>query len=222
MTVERKPAGEFDPKKLQAGDRLCVQLTATQAQTAAQVLVMKRLEIQQHQKQVFSTWARNSAFGVVTGLNPENQTIRLKEELAGGASQQATVDASDPAMFLHYSSQAQVGKEGVASAWARLKIGDRVYVQGRRAAVSPDIRAAVIIMGGIRGVIGTIISMNGLGEVVELRELGSGNSLAVQTRRDAIFRASPFVESAVAREQSASSVPWDQRAAPQCSSVLVH
>ena len=25
VTMERKPAGEFDPKNLQAGDRLCVQ-----------------------------------------------------------------------------------------------------------------------------------------------------------------------------------------------------
>ena len=209
VTVERKPAGEFDPKNLQAGDRLCVQLAAAEAKTAGRVLVMKRSEIQQHQKQVFSTWARNGAFGVVTGLDPENRTIGLKEELAGGASQLVTVDASDPAVFRHYSSQAQVGKEGVASAWASLKLGDRIYVQGRRAALSPEIRAAVIIVGAVRGVVGTIVSMNGLGEVIEVHELGSGNSLVVQTRRDAIFRASPFVEPAVAPAPSASSVPWD-------------
>src|SRR5665213_2539233 len=113
VTVERKPAGEFDPKNLQAGDRLCVQLAAAQAKTAGRVLVMKRSEIQQHQKQVFLTWARNGAFGVVTGLDPENRTIGLKEEFAGGASQLVTVDANDPAVFRHYSSQAQVGKEGV-------------------------------------------------------------------------------------------------------------
>ncbi len=209
VTVERKPAGEFDPKNLQAGDRLCVQLAAAQTKTAGRVLVMKRSEIQQHQKQVFSTWARNGAFGVVTGLDPENRTIGLKEELAGGASQLVTVDASDPAVFRHYSSQAQVGKDIVASAWASLKLGDRIFVEGTRAMAAPEIRAGVIIVGGVRGVVGTIISMNGLGEVIELRELGSGNSLAVQTRRDAMFRASPFVEAAVAREQSASSVPWD-------------
>ena len=209
VTVERKPAGEFDPKNLQAGDRLCVQLPAAGAKTADRVLVMRRSEIQEHQKQVFSTWARNSVSGVVTVLNPENRTIRLKEELVGGASQLVTVDAGDPGVFRYYSSEAQVGKEGVASAWARLKIGDRIYVQGRRAALSPEIRAAVIIMGAVRGVVGTIVSMNGLGEVIEVHELGSGNSLVVQTRRDAIFRASPFVEPAVAPEQAASSMPWD-------------
>jgi hypothetical protein len=209
VTVERKPAGEFDPKNLQAGDRLCVQFAAAEAKTADRVLVMKRLEIQQHQKQVFSTWARNSAFGVVTGLNPESRTIQMKEELAGGASQPVTVDASDPAVFRRYSSDAQVGKEDVAGAWARLKIGDRIFVEGRRAMAAPEIRAGVIIMGGVRGLVGTIASMNGLGEVIEFRELGSGNSLTVQTRRDAMFRASPFVEAPVAREQSASPAPWD-------------
>jgi hypothetical protein len=209
VTVERKPAGEFDPKNLQVGDRLCVQLAAAQAKTAVRVLVMKRLEIQEHQKQVFSIWARNSALGVVTGLNPENQTIRLKEELASGASQQATVDASDPALFRSYSSQAQAGKDGVASTWSRLKIGDRIYVQGIRAPVSPKIRASVIFVGAVRGVVGTISSMNGLGEVIEVHELGSGNTRLIQTRRDAIFRASPFVEPVEAPAPAASSVPWD-------------
>jgi hypothetical protein len=210
VTVERKPAGEFDPKNLQAGDRLCVQLPAAQAKTAARVLVMKRLEIQQHQKEVFSALARNSAFGVVTDVNPGNRTIRLKEEVAGSASRQVTVDAADPAVFRQYSSSAQRGTEDVASPWARLKIGDRIYVQGIRGTTTvPEIRAAVIFVGGIRGIVGTITSMSGLGEVIELRELGSENSLAVETRRDAIFRASPFVEIASAREQSASSAPWD-------------
>ena len=63
----------------------------------------------------------------------------------------------------HYSTEAQMGKEGVASTWAGLKVGDRIYVQGRPAALSPEIRAAVIIMGAVRGVVGTIVSMNGLG-----------------------------------------------------------
>jgi len=144
---------------------------------------------------------------VVTGLNDENQTIRLKEELADGASQQATVHASDPVLFRDYSSQPQSGRDGVGSAWARLKIGDRIYVQGRRSGL--EIHAAVIIVGAVRGVVGTIVSMNGLGEFIEVHELGSGNSLKVQTPGGAIFRASPFVEPAVTPAPSASSVPWD-------------
>jgi hypothetical protein len=209
VNVERKPTGEFDPKNLQVGDRLCIQFATAQVKAAGRVLVMKRLEIQEHQKQVFSTWARNNASGVVTGLNSENQTIRLKEELPGGASQQATVDARDPALFRQYPSHAQAGKDVVASDWAGVKIGDRIYVQGTRAPLSADIRAAVIVVGSVRGVVGTVVSMNGLGEVIEVHELGSGNSLLIQTRRDMIYRASPFVEPAVAPGPSARPLPWD-------------
>ncbi len=209
VTVERKPAGEFDPKNLQAGDRLCVQLPAAEGKTADRVLVMKRLEIQMHQKQVFSTWARNSVSGVIVSLNPESHTIQLKEDLAGGASQLVTVNAGDPGLFRYYSSAGQAGKEDVASAWPKMKIGDRIFVEGIRGTAAPEIRAAVIIVGAVRGVVGTIVSMNGLGEVIEVREPGSGNSLTVQTRRDAIFRASPFVEPAMVPAPSASSAPWD-------------
>ena len=208
VTVERKPAGEFDPKKLQAGDRVCVQFGTAQAKAAARILVMKRSDIQEHQKQVFSVLARNSAFGVVTDMNAENRTIRLKEALRGGGSQEVTVESSDGVAFRRYSSEMQVGKDGVASGWARLQVGDHIYVQGRRDKALPAIRASVIIVGGVRGIVGTIISMSGLGEVIELRELGSGNSMAVRARRGAVFRISPFVEAAT-RERPGSSASWN-------------
>ncbi len=209
VTVERKPAGEFDPKNLQAGDRLCVQFGTAQAKTAARFLVMNRSDIQGRQKQVFSALASNSAFGIVTDLNAENKTIRLKETLGGGASQQVTVEVSDAVAFRHYSSEAQVGKDGIASGWAQLRVGDHIYVQGKRDTELPASRAGVIFVGGVQGIVGTIISMNGLGEVIELHELGSGNSMAVRTRQDAVFRISPFVEAAVTLERPGSSASWN-------------
>ena len=206
VTVERKPVGDFDPKNLQVGDRLCVQFDTAQSKTAARVLVMKRLDIQEHQKQVFSGLMRNSAFGVVTDLNAEKQTIRLKEELAGGASRQVTVDASDPVVFRRYRSEAQVGAE---SSWAQLRTGDQIYVQGGRDTASSAIRAGLIIAGGVRDIVGTITSMNGVGDVIELQELGSGRSMTVRIRGDAVYRASPFVEAAIAGERRGGAAPWD-------------
>ena len=203
VTVERKPAGEYDPKYLQMGDRVCVHLDTAQAKTAARILVMKRSDIQEHQKRVFSVLARNSAFGVVTAVDAENRTIRLKEALGDGASRQVTLETGDPVVFRHYSPDAQVGKDGVASSWARVEVGDHIYAQGIRDAASPAIRAGVIIVGGIRNIIGTITAMNGIGEVIELRELGSGHSITVRIRADAVYRVSPFVEAAI-RSRGAS------------------
>lgn len=207
VTVERKPAGNFDPKNLQTGDRLCVQSTATPVKD--RVLVMKRSDIQEHQKQVFSALARNSAFGVVTDLNAEHRTIRLNEELEGGAAQQVTVDARDPVVFRQYPSEGQAGDGALASAWSRLKVGDRLYVQGKRDTAFPSVRAGVVIVGGAREIFGTITSMSGLGEVIELRQLGSGNLLAVQTSRMALLRASPFVEAGKDGGRSVSPASWD-------------
>lgn len=209
VTVERRPAGQFDPKNLQAGDRLCVQFGEAQAKAASRILVMKRSDIQEHQRQVFSALVHNSAFGVVTSVNAEKETIGLKEALEGGASQQVTVDAGVPVVFRYFSTEAQAGKDGIASGWAKLQVGDQIYVQGRRDAALSAIRAGVIIVGGVRGIVGTIISMSGLGEVIELRELGSANSIAVRTRRDSVFRMSPFVEAAISRDPPGSSASWD-------------
>jgi hypothetical protein len=206
VTVERKPAGEFDPKNLQVGDRLCIQFDTAQGQTASRILVMKRLDIQEHQKQVFSTMMRNRAFGVVTELNAEKGTIRMREELQGGASQPLTVEASDSVAFRHYSSDAQAG---VASSWAHLRVGDRIYVQGRRDIGSSAIRAGLILVGGVRDMLGTITSMNGVGDVLELQEIGSGRSMTVRIQGGAVYRASPFVEAAITRERPGSAVSWD-------------
>ena len=43
------------------GDQVCVQFDAAQVKVAARILVMKRSDIQEHQKRVFSVLARNSA-----------------------------------------------------------------------------------------------------------------------------------------------------------------
>jgi len=206
VTVERKPAGDFDPKNLQVGDRLCIQFDTAQSKSAARVLVMKRLDIQEHQKHVFSALMRDSAFGVVTDLNTETRTIQLKEDLGGGASQHVNVEASDPVAIRYYSSEAQVG---AVSNWAHLQPGEQIYVQGRRDTASSAIRAGVIIAGGVRDIVGTITSMNGVGDVIELQELGSGRSMTVRIRGDAVYRASPFVEAAIAHERPGSAAPWD-------------
>ena len=209
VTVERKAAGNFDPRNLQTGDRLCVQASSIPAKPAERILVMKRSDIQEHQVQVFSALARNSAYGVVTGLNSEHRTIRLKEERESGVAQELTVDASDPVAFRDYSSSGQIGNGLAASAWSRLTVGDHVYVQGKRDPALAAIRAGIVIAGGVRETIGTITSMNGLGEVIKLETFGSRNSLEVQTRRVAMFRASPFVESPIVDGESGTSAAWD-------------
>src|SRR5579862_519978 len=117
VTVERKPYGVFDPQTFQTGDRVCVQFAPGQTKSAARILVMKRLDIQQHQKQVFSALARNSSFGIVTELNTEKRTIELKEELGDGVSQRVIVQASDPVVFRNYSPDAPIGENGVATGW---------------------------------------------------------------------------------------------------------
>lgn len=208
VNVERKPKGEFDPKRLEVGDRLCIHLTPNQKSTASRILVMKRLEIQDHQKKVFADLSRNSAFGIVTNLTDEDRTIRLKEESPNGVSQQITVDASGPVSFRHYSPKAEVGKDGVVSGWAQLKVGNYIYVEGMRASASSTIRASIIIEGGLRGFVGTITSMSGFSDAIELRQLGSGNVISIRLRRDVVFRASPFVEASMNRERS-SSAAWD-------------
>ena len=209
VTVERQHAGDYDPKNLQVGDRVCVQFAAADAKIPARVLVMKRLEIQEHQKRVFSALARNSAFGVVNDLNANSRTIQLKETPGGNGSQLVTVGASGPVAFRDYAPAAQVAREGLKSSWARLRVGDHIFIQGKRDPALPAIRASLIVIGGVREVVGTISSMNGLGQVIELRELGSTHSMTVRIRSDAIYRVSPFVEEAIAHDESDSSAPWD-------------
>ena len=105
------------------------------------------------------------------------------------------MDAADPAVFNNVASSAQRA-EDVASLGRE---NWRVHLcsgQTQRT-VYGNSCAAVIIVGAVRGVVRPC-SMNGLGDVIEVHELGSGNSLVVQTRRDAMFRASPFVEPTVA------------------------
>ncbi len=203
LTVDHVPAGELDPKTFQAGDRLCVP-----SAEAAPILIMRRLDIQAQQQRVFSEVLRNSAFGTVVELNTQAQTIVLNESVAGGVSQHLTVDLSAPAAFRRFVTGAQGAANPAPSAWANLRAGDNIFVEGRRGMDSRTLRAGIVIVGGVRAVAGTIVAINGVG-VIELDDLRSGVRMTVEVPGNALFRIAPFEEEAPAQEQANTLASWD-------------
>jgi hypothetical protein len=202
VTVDRAPAGEFDPKTFRAGDRVCV------PSAPAHILVIRRLDIQEQQKRVLSELIRNSVFGTVTGLNPEKRSIRLTESLAGGASRTVTVDAGDPAAFRRFVRGTQGTAHAAPSSWENVQVGDSIYVEGRFGTASQTLRAGVVIVGSIQAVAGTIVAINGLG-VIDLDDLRSGLRVTIELPADAVFRTAPFEEEAPAKSQPGTLAYWD-------------
>ncbi len=203
VTVDRVPAGALDPKTFQAGDRVCVP-----SADAAPILVIRRLDIQAQQKRVFSEVVRNSASGTVVELNAQTQTIVLNESVGGGVSQHVTVDVSAPAAFRRFVTQAQGTANPAPSAWANVRVGDNIFVEGRRGMDSRTLRAGIVIVGGVRAVAGTIVAVNG-GGLIELDDLRSGMRMTVEAPGDALFRIAPFEEEAPAQEQASTLASWD-------------
>jgi hypothetical protein len=178
---------------------------------AAPILVIRRLDIQAQQKRVFSEVVRNSAFGTVVELNAQTQTIVLNESVAGGVSQNVTIDASAPAVFLQFLTGVQGTAKPAPSAWTNVRVGDNVFVEGRRGTDSRTLRAGVVIVGGVRAVAGTIAAINGVG-VIELDDLHSAMRMTIEVPSDATFRIAPFEDEPAAQEQSSTLASWDLHA----------
>jgi hypothetical protein len=204
LTAEPEVGGTFDPKNIQMGDRVCVQLEKSAQKAAARILLMTRSDIQTQQKEVLSVLQHNSAYGTITSLNAGNRTIEIAETLKDGTAKSLTVHTSSPVMVRRYLPNANVAADGIASNWERLHPGDPIYVAGQRSTTSASIHADVILLGGVRSILGTVISIDALQEVLDLQDLSSDLLIAAHIRPDALFRISPF-GSAVSGEAGDSS-----------------
>ena len=157
---------------LNLDDRICVQAVRGGSQSAAsRVLVTRRSEINDRDRQDLMAWERDSVFGTVKSIDPIDHRMTLRSP--GGSD--VLIDASGPIELWILPPDALDFEDAVAGPWSKLAAGDDVYVRGDRGGTGA-VRARLIVSGGFRGFAGSIESMDPLTEMIELRYFRSGRS----------------------------------------------
>ncbi len=71
-----------------------------------------------------------------------------------------------------------------------LQVGDKVYVRGSHPDGDPVWRASLVVKGGVRGILGTILSVDTVQSSLKLREFGSGRKFNVSLPAGEVYKAS--------------------------------
>ncbi|HTU45429.1 MAG TPA: hypothetical protein VMF91_10225 [Bryobacteraceae bacterium] len=190
----------IQPAAIEIGDRLCVQRGDN---SAASIFVLTRSEIQRQQVQVLTALHRNSVFGNIVRIDPTTHSVELSQIRTAGQTRTVKVDASGPVLFRRYAPDAPNITSVTTASWGDLRTGEQIYVRGQRNVDGTYIRAALIVLGGFRTAVGTVVSMDALHECLELKSVRSERPLKVFVQPVALFRISPFLPDGIARINTA-------------------
>lgn len=189
----------LDPLNINIGDRLCVKFKAPKDEFPWAIFVLTRSDIQREQLTVLTGLHRNSAFGTVTHVDPATQHIQLSSIGPDGQRHTTDVDASGPVLLRRYGPKASSITSATAATWNEIRTGEELYIRGPRNTDGSAIHAALIILGGFRTMVGSIISIDALHECIELKNVRSERILDVFVEPGALFRISPLLPDGVER-----------------------
>jgi hypothetical protein len=69
-----------------------------------------------------------------------------------------------------------------------LQIGEPVYVRGTRPKAGQEIAASLILRGGYRGILGTLVKVQVLDSILQIQEFGTGRSLRMKIAPGELYR----------------------------------
>ena len=178
--------GALSARTLNLDDRVCVQAFRGGPQSvASRVLVTRRSEIDDRDRQDLMAWERDGFFGAVKSVDPSDHRITLRTP--GGSD--VLIDAGGPMEFWILPPDALDPANAIAGDWSRLAVGDEIYVRGEKAPGAEAVRARLVISGGFRSLIGSIESMDPLAETIRLRDFRSGGSRSIRFDFNSIYVA---------------------------------
>jgi hypothetical protein len=86
-----------------------------------------------------------------------------------------------------------------------LQPGEPVYVRGARPGNGPEITASLVLKGGYRGILGTLIEVQVLGSVLRIHEFGTGRTLSMKMTPGGVYRTTENITHPM-RVETASGV----------------
>jgi hypothetical protein len=77
-----------------------------------------------------------------------------------------------------------------------LQVGDQIFVRGTRDVADPAITAALVLKGGYRAILGTLIDVQPLTSMIKVKEYGTGRKLSISLPGGEVFRTTESITQA--------------------------
>jgi hypothetical protein len=181
------------PSDLAVGDRVLARGSADTPASglrATTVLVMKRQDIAQRNRQELAEWQRHGVGGLVRQVDARARTITIAVSGMAG-SRSILVRTSPQTTFRRYAPDSVRWADTVPSGFAQIRPGDQLRAKGSRSEDSSEIQAEEIVTGSFRNLSGKIVSVDAVRQMLTLKDLATRSDVTVAITPDSQMRKLP-------------------------------
>jgi hypothetical protein len=150
------------------------------------ISVVARSDSQRAQREVALLWQSSSVFGSILLIDRETRKMVVSPQIMHYPPPPTQINLPPDVQYRSYPPTALRIADASPIAFEDLQQGDTVYVRGKGGAGEPNLQAALVLKGGMRAILGTLLEVNG--SSVRLQEFGTGRDLSIAIPSSMAYR----------------------------------
>ena len=150
------------------------------------ISVVMRSDSQRAQRAVALQWQSSSVFGLILSIDRAARKMVVGPQIPQNPPAPTQINLPPDVQCRSYPMTALRISDATSMAFEDLQQGDTVYVRGKGAAGDPNLQATLVLKGGIRGILGTLLEVSGPN--VRLQEFGTGRHLSIAIPSSMAYR----------------------------------
>ncbi|MGB2632526.1 MAG: hypothetical protein WAM58_01200, partial [Candidatus Acidiferrum sp.] len=202
VKVLRVPPGSKDLKAatpiqlsdLQPGDRILVRVKpgadASATPVAVLIVAMSKSDIAAKQQKDREEWQRHGIGGLVSGVDPAQNTVTIKTLTAAG-SKEVVIHAGQSTILRRYAPGSVNFDEATVAPITEIHTGDQLRARGTRSADGGEFSADEIVSGSFRNIAGMITGVNAAVGTLTLTDLATKKPVELKVTPDSQMRKLP-------------------------------
>ncbi len=201
VKVLRVPPGSKDLKAatpiqlsdLQPGDRILVRVKpGADASTpvAIMIVAMTKSDIAAKQQTEREEWQHHGIGGLVSGVDPAQNTVTIKTLTAAG-TKEVKIHAAQGTILRRYAPGSVNFDEATVAPITEIHAGDQLRARGTRSADGGDFTADEIVSGSFRNIAGMVTGVNAAAGTLTLTDLATKKPVELKVTPDSQMRKLP-------------------------------
>jgi hypothetical protein len=200
------PGGQITkigPTDLNTGDLLCAQ--GGDEGAAPHLSVVTRADLHRAQANFLLKWHRDSLYGKLSSIDVRGRTLEMTPLPPWVGDTPVRVSLPASVRLRSAAPNARHISESTSFALEDLQPGETVYVRGSRSDNGPDMAASLVLKGGYRGILGTLVEVQVLSSTLRVREFGTDEILSIKMTPGETYRTTENLKNPM-RVETASGV----------------
>jgi len=177
--------GRIALQDVHQGDLVCVEGNLNE-KTVTNVSVVTRTDSQRAQREVALQWQASSVFGKILSIDVAVGKMAVGPIISQSPPPPTQISLAPDTQYRAYPITALRISDSTSFNLEDLQQGDTVYVRGKGSPGDPNLQATLVLKGGMRGILGTLLQVGNAS--VTINEFGTGRTLDISIPSAMIYR----------------------------------